>query len=317
MWSVGTVLAALEQVPGDPSDLTSVLRDPVDRRALLGDEGGSDPLGGSHAADVMSAAEPRSPLGRYLVENLDQGRVEMWAKVVDSGVRDERYRPILVGWSDYPRRLAQLWDAPPILFRGMPGLNRGATGSVPLTTPATDDECQRALAIVGGREAPQRVLAATAEVASAVAASGIRVVSGLAAGVDSAAHRAALGAGGITTAVMGTGIDSIFPEVNEALARDIAQRGVLLSQFAPPAPRTGTTFLRRNCVIAALSDASLIMDGRSRSGSRHEIEQAIRYGKPVYLWRPALGNEAWARDMARGGAAAFVDSADDLLDRLR
>lgn len=315
LWSVGIALAALEQVPGEPSDLTAVLRDPDDRRALLGDEAGFGVENSFQLRSAKPVTTELSPLAQYLVEHLDHGRVENWVKIVERGVRDGRYQPMVIGWQEYPSRLREIWDAPPILFRGMvAGIRHDQRAD---WNPPTDDKGQRSLAIVGGRKATPQVLASTAEVASAVAVEDVRVISGLAAGVDTAAHRATLEVGGITTAVMGTGIDRVFPPQNKTLAREIAERGVLLSQFAPPAPRTGTTFLRRNCVIAALSDAILIMDGRPQSGSRNATEQAIRYGKPAFLWRPALDTEKWAHETTRAGVATFVDSADDLLTRLR
>jgi DNA processing protein len=141
----------------------------------------------------------------------------------------------------------------------------------------------------------------------------VRVVSGLAAGVDTAAHEGSLEVDAITTTVMGTGVDHVFPAANEGLAEQIARRGVVLSQFPPPMPRTRTTFLRRNCVIAALSDASLVMDAEERSGSRHELEQAIRYGRPVFLWRPALARAQWAQMLERARLATFVESAEEVL----
>lgn len=314
--AVSVALAALEQVPGDPSDLSAVLRDPVDRRALLGARRSapreSDDPSDGHGWTEASA---RSALGQHLVEHLDQGRVEAWLKVVERGVRDARFQPILIGWDEYPVRLREIWDAPPILFRGLPDDGGGSTRSQHL--PPTDDAGELALAIVGGRDTTEHVLAATSSVAQTVAAMGVRVISGLAAGVDTAAHEGALSAGGTTTAVMGTGIELVFPSENAVLARRIARHGVLLSQFPPRSPRTGTTFLRRNCVIAALSDASLVMDGRAQSGSRHEAEQAVRYGKPVFFWRDALEREQWAQEMVGEHVALFVDSPESLLANLR
>lgn len=314
--AVSVALAALEQVPGDPSDLSAVLRDPVDRQALLG----ARPFGPCESNDpdedlCRFETSARSALGQHLVEHLDQGRVEAWLKIVDRGVREARFRPILIGGDEYPVRLQKIWDAPPILFRGLPDDDGGSGRSRRL--PPTDDPDRLALAIVGGRETTDHVLAATSTVARTVAGTGVRVISGLAAGVDTAAHEGALRAGGITTAVMGTGIELVFPSENAALAGRIARHGVLLSQFPPRSPRTGTTFLRRNCVIAALSDASLVMDGREQSGSRHEAEQAVRYGKPVFLWREALERERWAQEMVADRVAMFVDSPESVLANLR
>ncbi len=216
---------------------------------------------------------------------------------------------MIIGDPAYPARLAAAWDAPPVLFCSI-------DSEWPAETQPGIDPDGPSVAIVGGRETEAWVLNDTRLVAMVVAQHGFRVVSGLAAGVDTAAHEATLDVGGRTTAVLGTGIDHVFPAENRDLARRITRHGVLISQFAPPAPRTGTTFLRRNCVIAALSDCSLIMDGRDRSGSRHEVEQAIRYGKPVLMWAPALSQERWAKRLAETGEASFVDSAEAVLAAL-
>jgi DNA processing protein len=160
------------------------------------------------------------------------------------------------------------------------------------------------------------VLTVTRELAATVAAAGAVVVSGLAAGVDGAAHRGALDAAGQTVAVMGTGITHIYPEQNTGLAEEIRRHGVLLSQFAPDAPRTKTTFLRRNHVIAGLSDVSVVMAGQHRSGSRHEVEQAIEYGRPVLMWAPTLAGEQWAQQLVTNGSATFVSSSKEVLTAL-
>lgn len=312
-WTVGRVLAALEQVPGEPSDLTMLLRDPVERQALIGSEDGFDEQSSSDSHTHASCT--RTDLGRFLADHIDHGRVEVWAKIVERGINEGRFTPMVFGWPDYPDRLAQAPDAPPVLFRRLAGddLGQSATG---LGVVPTDDSNQRALAIVGARKTTPAILDAARTMASSLGRHGIRIVSGLAAGVDTAAHDGALHAGTVTTAVMGTGVNHVFPAQNADLANEIARRGVLLSQFAPPAPRTGTTFLRRNCVIAALSDGSLVMDAREKSGSRHELEQALRYGKRVFLWEPALGREDWAQALEQVGLASFVESEEQLLAAL-
>lgn len=286
------VLAALELVPGEPSDLTGLLRKPAVRDLLL-------------SGCTLHETDPEdvhlSQLASYLLEALDFGRVEHWAKIVDRGIHEGRYVPLIAGSAQFPQRLAEAWDAPPILFRTV---NDAADTTILNGTT---------LAIVGGRETTASILESARSVAATAAASGVHVVSGLAAGVDTAAHLGALEAGGLTTAVMGTGIDRIFPEQNAHIAAAITGRGMLLSQFAPPAPRTGTTFLRRNAVIAALAQASLVMDARERSGSRHELEQALRYGRRVFFWRPALAQEPWAVALVQAGLAEFVESPDEVL----
>ncbi len=115
---------------------------------------------------------------------------------------------------------------------------------------------------------------------------------------------------------MGTGIDLVFPESNRDLAGEIRRAGTLVSQFAPPAPRTRTSFLLRNHVIAALSEASLIMDGDERSGSRYEVKQALDYDRPVFAWAPSLGHRQWVLDLVRAGSVHLVESADEVREHL-
>lgn len=282
--TIATVMAAQEVLPGQPSDLSAILRDPDQLEALM-----------------RPALEPTttSELVHYLRENIEQGRIDWWHKVIDRLMQSRTAMPVLAGTPDYPARLARCWDAPPLLF---------VTAPMP-TGPA--------VAIVGSRETTPRVLADTHDLAAELAAAGVVVVSGLAAGVDGAAHRGALDATGQTVAVMGTGISSVYPPQNTDLAEQIRRHGVLVSQFAPHAPRTRTTFLRRNHVIAGLSDVSVVMDGQQRSGSRHEIEQAITYGRPVLMWAPALTAQRWARQLEAAGSAAFVSSGAEILATVR
>jgi DNA processing protein len=282
--TVGTVMAAQELLPAQPSDLTAILGDPEQLTALL-----RSPL------DFAPASE----LVRYLREHTEPGRIDWWHKVIDQLIQKRIATPILAGTPHYPARLAECWDAPPVLF---------VTAPIPLGP---------AVAIVGSRDTTPEVQTRAYELAAALARTGMAVVSGLAAGVDAAAHRGALDAGGQTVAVMGTGITHIYPPQNADLAEQIRHRGVLVSQFAPQAPRTKTTFLRRNHVIAGLSDVSVVMDGQQRSGSRHEVEQAITYGRPVLMWAPTLAGERWAQQLATAGSGAFVSSGEEILTTLR
>lgn len=318
MRTIGVILAALELAPAEPSDVTAVLLSAADRRVLLGDDDGPsvDDLSDVSGAHVRET----TPLARYLADHIDQGRVEHWATVVQRGVSEGRYRPVPVTDPDYPRRLREEWDAPPLLFCSL-----RAHGQ----QNATSTACRRSwarlgesigagssLAIVGSRETSDQVVKSTEQVASELSATGTAIVSGLAAGVDAAAHRGALTARGYTVAVMGTGIDLVFPESNRGLAAEIRRGGTLVSQFAPPAPRTRTSFLMRNHVIAALSDASLIMDGDERSGSRHEVEQALGYGRLVFAWAPSLGHRRWVLDLVQAGRLRLVESAGEIRQHL-
>ncbi|MGY1885222.1 DNA-processing protein DprA [Blastococcus sp. SYSU DS0753] len=274
------VLAASELLPAEPGDLSGVLSDPRQREALL----------------RLSPDEHSSPLTAYLCAEIDMGRVERWEKRLETYASDDAdLRLVLAGDPAYPTRLADCWDRPPFLF---------VKGWFKDAAPA--------IAIVGSRDTSPEACEQAHAVSAAMASKGISVVSGLALGIDTAAHQGALEANGHTVAVLGTGMRQIYPPRNGALADVIARKGALVSQFTPDGPRTGTSFLRRNSVIAGLADFSLVMDGRSRSGSRHEGEQSLRYGKKTLLWAPTLGGEQWAQEMAATTSAIFVSTVDEV-----
>lgn len=289
MRQVAIVMAALELLPAQPSDLTGILRDPDQFHALV------DSDAESYAAELVG----------YLRGSLDQARIEYWHKQVDRLVASEIAWPILASnlpeTPVYPPRLARCWDAPPVLF----------------STASIDDATMPSVAIIGSRSASKEVLIETRRLAADLAAMGTIIVSGLAIGVDAAAHEGALDVHGRTVAVLGTGITRVYPEQNTDLAHRIRDTGVLVSQFAPYAPRTRTSFLQRNHVIAGLSDVSVIMAGEYRSGSRHEIRQAMEYGRTVLMWRPALEGQQWAQKLADAGEATFISEADDVRRALK
>lgn len=273
-------LAAMELLPAEAGDLAALLEAPAQRQALL----------------RLHPQEDSRELTGWLCSQIDHGRIEHWEKRLDALTHERAARVVLAGDGDYPARLASTWNHPPVLF---------VRGELQQHRPA--------MAIVGSRATSEAVLQATSAIAQRCAEQGWSVVSGLAAGADSAAHRGALAAGGHTIAVMGTGITRIFPPENADLAEDIAASGALVSQFTPDAPRTGTTFLWRNAVIAALADVDLVMDGQGRSGSRHQCEQAVRQGRPVLLWRPTLSEQPWARALVEDGSASFVGTSEDVM----
>ncbi|NYD25034.1 DNA-processing protein DprA [Kineococcus aurantiacus] len=277
---------ALELLPAEPRDL-AVLLTGDDRGWLL--------------QEPAASSEP-SQLASYLMEHRDEGRVEYWAKRLD---RLHAAHPALsirlAGDAEYPARLAQAWDRPPMLF---------IDGALP-----TDAE---AVSIVGSRTASPADLEATRAIAAAAAADGLSVVSGLAVGVDAAAHEAALSVGGHTVAVFGTGIETVFPAEHADLAqRILTGGGALVSQFAPDAPRTPSSFLCRNTVIAGLSSVSLVMSGQERSGSRQQAEQAAKLGRRVLLWGPALRAQTWAQRLAQLPGVSFVDEVVAAGERVR
>lgn len=165
----------------------------------------------------------------------------------------------------YPARLAEVPDAPATLHvRG-----------------ALVDADALAVAIVGSRRATPYGLEVAESLAADLAARGVTIVSGLARGIDSAAHRGALRVGGRTLAVLGSGVDVIYPRENRELAALIAARGALLSQFAPGTPPLPQNFPTRNQVIAAMSLAVVVVEAAEKSGSLITARLAAELGREV------------------------------------
>jgi DNA processing protein len=138
-----------------------------------------------------------------------------------------------------------------------------------------------AVAIVGSRRATFYGLDVAETLAADLAARGITIVSGLARGIDAAAHRGALRVGGRTIAVLGSGADVIYPAEHRRLAAEIAERGAVLSQFAPGTPPLPQNFPTRNRVIAALSLAVVVVEAAERSGSLITARLAAELGREV------------------------------------
>ena len=175
-----------------------------------------------------------------------------------------------------------------------------------------------AVAIVGSRAASPYALAVAERLAADLAVRGIVIVSGLARGVDSAAHRGALAAAGSTLAVLGSGADVIYPPEHDALARDIEAHGAIVSELVPGTPPQKQFFPRRNRIISGLSRAVVIVEAGEKSGSLITARSALEQGRDVLA---VPGNILSGRN--RGGhallrdGAKIVESADDILEELR
>ena len=198
----------------------------------------------------------------------------------------------------YPQQLLTVHQRPPFLFY------RGRL----------DPEDAMSVAVVGTRKPSERSLQRARVIATGLAERRVTVVSGLAAGIDTAAHRAALEHGGRTVAVIGTGIRRAYPASNRALQDRIGREHLVLSQFWPDAPPTKTSFPMRNAVMSGFAAATVVIEAGWRSGARMQARLALEHGRPVFLHESLLGHD-WARDyVARG--AVVVGTADDLLEQL-
>jgi DNA processing protein len=165
----------------------------------------------------------------------------------------------------YPGGLAELNPAPSLWVRG-----------------ALEDHDTLAIAIVGSRRATPYGLEVAAMLARDLAARGVTIVSGFARGIDSAAHRAALEAGGRTVAVLGCGIDVAYPPENRRLADEVAARGALVTQFPPGTAPLPYHFPTRNRTLAALALGVVVVEAAERSGSLSTAGFAADLGREVY-----------------------------------
>lgn len=175
----------------------------------------------------------------------------------------------------------------------------------------------RALAIVGTRKATKYGLDAAYKLAFDLAQAGVTIVSGLAQGIDAAAHRGALDAKGRTIAVLGSGINKIYPTANEALAREVIENGALLSEFGVNTPPVASNFPIRNRIISGLSLGVLIAEAPEQSGALITADAALEQGRDVFaipsnIFNPSgMGCNRLIQDGAK-----LITSAEDILNEL-
>jgi len=177
---------------------------------------------------------------------------------------------------------------------------------------------QWSLAVVGTRSASVYGKAVARKLAGGLAASGLTIVSGMALGIDTEAHQAALEAGGRTLAVLGSGIDVIYPARNAKLAEAIVEQGALVSEFGLGSQPDGRNFPRRNRIISGLSLGVLMVEGMEQSGARITIDFALEQGRETFaVPGNILGRgSAGPNRLIQQGAAKLVTSIDDILEEL-
>ena len=208
---------------------------------------------------------------------------------------------VTFGSPAYPHRLAQLEDAPLALWVAGPELEL-------LTAPQ--------LAIVGSRSPTTGGRETAEQFARYLGERGLTITSGLATGIDGASHRGALPTLGSTVAVLGSGIDIVFPRAHAQLAVDIAARGLLVSEYAPGVGPQKMFFPQRNRIIAALSLGTLVVEATRRSGSLITARLAMENGREVFAIPGSIHNPL-ARGchwLIRQGAKLVEEAADILIE---
>ncbi len=200
---------------------------------------------------------------------------------------------------DYPAWLGRIYSPPPMLW---------ARGRL------VPDEGERAVAIVGARAATRVGLAFARLLAADLAAAGLTIVSGLARGIDTAAHQGALDTGGRTVAVLGCGLDRVYPSENAGLAHAIAREGAVVSEFPPGTEPWKGNFPRRNRTIAGWARAVIVVEAGEKSGALLTARAALDEGRDVMAVpaHPTLPSAAGTNALLRDGAALVRDAGDVL-----
>jgi DNA processing protein len=215
--------------------------------------------------------------------------------------REHATELVIRGTASYPSLLNELPDAPPILFA------RG--------TFLPQD--QLAVAIVGTRHATSYGLKQAYRFATELAQAGVTIVSGLARGIDAAAHRGAIDGGGRTLAVLGSGMANLYPPEHKELAESIREHGVVISEYAPDAkPRSGM-FPQRNRLISGLSLATFVVEAPERSGALITTRLASEQNREVLALPGPITSRAsrGCNHLIRDGAK-LIQSVDDILEEL-
>ena len=202
----------------------------------------------------------------------------------------------------YPGNLGRIYDPPPALY---------LRGSL-------EPRDERAVAVVGSRRPSVYGLEAAREFGRGLARRGATVVSGLAIGADSAAHRGALEMGGRTLAVLGSGVDVPYPRRNRRLLEEVAQQGAVLSEFPLGTEPMPWNFPRRNRVIAGLALGTVVVEASARSGSLVTAREALDAGREVFAVPGRVTSElsVGTNYLIRAGHARLVMRADDVLEEL-
>ncbi len=253
-----------------------------------------------HASDVQMAA---AGLERRSAESLRKLRASVTPQAVLARLDHLGIATLTLLDDDFPAPLRQTADPPPVLF---------FRGSLRPSDAV-------AVAVVGTRRATPYGRAVAEQLARELAAAGITVVSGLAKGVDTVAHKAALEAGGRTIAVLGNGPDQIYPPENAGLARRIVDQhaGAVVSEFPPGIPPDAVNFPRRNRIISGLCAATIVVEAGERSGALITADFALEQGREVLAVPGSIlsPSSAGTNSLIKQGAAP-VTSAQDVLDVL-
>jgi DNA processing protein len=262
-------------------------------------------LGSVHAL----VSDPWEPLdawelgvARALAENLVPAQIVEYVALVEGWEHHASMRFIDITEPDYPASLSLVFNAPPFITVRGDLLQGDALG----------------VAVVGTRNPTREGSGRARRMAQKLAEAGITVISGLALGIDAAAHEAALAAGGRTLAVLGHGLAlPVYPRSNRHLADAVALSGALVSQFLPTTPPTVKTFPMRNVVTSGIAQGTVVIEASHTSGARMQARLAVEHGKRVWLLDSLVERFDWARKFAARPGVRVVTSVEEVMEDLQ
>jgi DNA processing protein len=259
-------------------------------------------FGGPEAVLAASSAQRRTIVAAHAAAALDAGPDAQRLAATLAWLGEAGHG--IVAWDDddYPRLLLETGDPPPVLY----------------CIGRRDLLANPALAIVGSRNATPQGVADAEAFAAALSAAGLTIVSGLAVGIDAAAHRGGLREAASSIAVVGTGLDRVYPARNRDLAHELAARGLLISEFPLGTPPLPQNFPRRNRLVSGLARGILVVEATISSGSLITARLAGEQGREVFALPGSIHSpfSKGCHKLLREGAK-LVETAQDVLDELR
>ncbi|MEX1171680.1 MAG: DNA-processing protein DprA [Chloroflexota bacterium] len=238
---------------------------------------------------ALSAAEAEIPAHRE------------WAGELLRDMADRGIRLTTVLDDDYPANLRTIFNLPPFLFYRGHLLEGDA----------------RSVAVVGTRQASMEGIEQAQRLVRQLVEAGVTVLSGLARGIDTAAHESCLASGGRTVAVVGTGILRTYPPENAELADRIAETGAVVSQFWPDTPPTSYSFPRRNITMSGMAQGTVVIEASATSGAKLQARRALEHGRRLFLPAELVRQREWAQRYVQRPGAIEVKSVDDIVSLLQ
>jgi len=255
----------------------------------------------SKAWDASSAEIAAAGLPAKLVKKIDQFRNDHEPDEIVGKLSELGIAAVHLRHPDYPHQLRETAAAPSVIY---------TKGDVSLNS-------EPMVAVVGLRDATPYGLEMTRRLSYDLASAGVTVVSGLARGIDSAAHKAALEAGGRTVAILGSGLDRVYPQRNIGIAQKITERGALLTEYPPGVSALPQHFPRRNRVISGICKGVVVVEAAFKSGAMLTVSWALEQNREVFaVPGSALSEKSKGTNWLIQQVAKLTTSVEDILEEL-